>query len=71
MTKEHDITTGTRMKGRVRAWLQDYLSMMEANLGVFQQSSIEGLYQGMVERILEVRQYLNETDKQIADDQRN
>lgn len=44
----------------VSQWLHDYVAMMEANLGFLQTSKVEGLYEGIVERILEVRQYLKQ-----------
>lgn len=46
------------MSTPVTRWLRDYVAMMEANLGVLQSSRIEGLYESIVERILEVREYL-------------
>lgn len=51
------------MTNPVNQWLRDYVAMMEANLGFLQTSKIDGLYEGAVERILEVRQYL----KQLPD----
>jgi len=45
----------------VGTWLHDYVAMMEATLGVLQSSKIEGLYEGIVERILEVREYLKQS----------
>lgn len=52
------------MTNPVSQWLRDYVAMMEANLGFLQTSKIDGLYEGAVERILEVRQYL----KQLPDE---
>jgi hypothetical protein len=43
---------------QVREWLSDYVAMMEFNLGVLSTSKVEGLYQGCVDRILDVRAYL-------------
>lgn len=38
-------------------WLKDYLLMMELTLGATAQCKTEGVYEGSVERILEVRAY--------------
>ena len=48
------------MDKRVVQWLGDYVLMMEANLGWLAQSKIEGLYDGIVERVVEIRGYLRD-----------
>ena len=48
------------MDERVQQWLKDYVGMMRANLGILSESNIEGLYDSIVERILEVEKYLRE-----------
>jgi hypothetical protein len=46
--------------GKVISWLGDYVVMMEANLGALSQSRIEGLYESVVERVVEIRAYLKQ-----------
>jgi hypothetical protein len=46
------------MDERVVQWLGDYVIMMEANLGALSDSKIPGLYQCVVERVVEIRTYL-------------
>ena len=49
-----------KQTAKIDRWLEDYLAMMEANLGVISQSTMEGLCQAVVDRILEVRSYLKD-----------
>lgn len=42
----------------VETWLRDYVAMMRANLGALSASKIEGLYDSIVDRILEVEKHL-------------
>lgn len=46
---------------QLRAWLEAYLAMMEANLGALSESKVEGLYRDVVDRIIDVRAYLRVT----------
>lgn len=46
----------------IKGWLRDYVAMMRANLGPLSESKIEGLYDGIVERILEVESYVRLSD---------
>lgn len=48
------------MDDQVKGWLLDYVAMMRANLGALSESRIEGLYDGIVDRILEVEKYLRQ-----------
>lgn len=48
------------MDDQVKGWLRDYVAMMRANLGALSESRIEGLYDGIVDRILEVEKYLRQ-----------
>lgn len=46
------------MDKQIAQWLGDYVVMMEANLGALQNSKIPGLYDSIVQRVVEVRMRL-------------
>lgn len=48
------------MDEKVKGWLRDYVAMMRANLGALSESKIEGLYDSIVDRILEVERYVRQ-----------
>lgn len=60
--------TCDRLDEKVKDWLQSYVAMMRANLGVTSYSLVPGLYDEIVDRILEVEKYLRSSKPDTAAD---